>query len=64
MNLNGKAYTFKRDIFDTKSNIEVYPTVIEDMDKVFPEEYAPNYGTEGPSGYFQIFFSLALIFLL
>ncbi|AZJ21767.1 hypothetical protein CT694_19820 [Bacillus wiedmannii bv. thuringiensis] len=55
VNLNGKAYTFKRDIFDTKSNIEVYPTVIEDMDKVFPEEYAPNYGTEGPSGYFSDF---------
>ncbi|PEA82441.1 AAA family ATPase [Bacillus pseudomycoides] len=55
VNLNGKVYTIKRDIFDTGSNIEVYPTIIEEMDKVFPEEYGPHYGNEGPSGYFSDF---------
>ncbi|MEM5633794.1 hypothetical protein AAHB55_12220 [Bacillus cereus] len=55
VNLNGNVYTIKRDIFNVRSNVEVYPTVIEDMDKVFPEEYGPSYETEGPSGYYSDF---------
>ncbi|WP_066065224.1 hypothetical protein [Neobacillus soli] len=54
--LNGTIYTFKRDIFKTDENIEVYSTTIENMESIFPLEYAPKYtAKEGPAGYFSDF---------
>ncbi|KXJ37390.1 hypothetical protein AX282_20530 [Bacillus spizizenii] len=55
VSLNDKVYTIKRDIFEPKENIEVYSTNIENINKVFPLEYSPDYDREGPAGYFSDF---------
>lgn len=53
--LNERIYTIKRDIFNTKENIEVYSSDIEGMDNVFPLEYGVDYSKEAPAGYFSDF---------
>lgn len=53
--LNDRTYTIKREIFYPKDNIEVYSSDIENMDKIFPLEYSPNYEKEGPAGHFSDF---------
>ncbi|MVX66916.1 exonuclease SbcC [Clostridium chromiireducens] len=55
VSLNGKTYTIKRDIFNTKENIEVYSSDIESMNEVFPLEYGFDYSKEGQAGYFSDF---------
>jgi hypothetical protein len=55
VNLNGKPYTIKRDIFDEKAYIQVFSSEIEGIDSLFPREYSPNYSKEGPDGYFSDF---------
>jgi hypothetical protein len=53
--LNGKTYTIKRDIFDSEDFIQVYPSSIEEMDSIFPYEYGPHYNKEGAAGFFSDF---------
>jgi hypothetical protein len=55
VNLNEKVYTIKRDLFDKNEFIEVYPSIIEEMDIVFPREYGPNYSKKGSDGYISDF---------
>ncbi|XQY91891.1 hypothetical protein ACNRWW_20815 [Metabacillus sp. HB246100] len=55
VSLNNKVYTIKRDIFEPKENIEVFSTDIENINKVFPLEYSPDYDREGPAGNFSDF---------
>ncbi|MBR0633641.1 hypothetical protein [Bacillus altitudinis] len=55
VSLNNKVYTIKRDIFEPKENIEVFTTDIENINKVFPLEYSPDYDREGPVGNFSDF---------
>lgn len=55
VSLNEKVYTIKRDIFEPKENIEVFSTDIENINKVFPLEYSPDYDREGPAGHFSDF---------
>jgi uncharacterized coiled-coil DUF342 family protein len=55
VSLNDKVYTIKRDIFDPKENINVFSSNIENMNRVFPLEYSPDYDKEGPAGYFSDF---------
>jgi len=58
--LNNKIFTIKRDIFNNSDNIEVFNSSIEEMTKVFPLEYGPNYNKEGPAGFFSDFLMQAL----
>ncbi|UBZ06384.1 AAA family ATPase [Salegentibacter mishustinae] len=53
--LRGKVYTIRRDIFDTKAEIEVFRSAYEDIEEVFPQYYSPNYSKEGYDGYFSEF---------
>lgn len=53
--LRGKVYTIKRDIFNTKEEIEVFRSAYEDIEEVFPQYYSPNYSKEGYDGYFSEF---------
>lgn len=55
VSLNDKVYTIKRNIFDPKENIEVFSSNIDNMNRVFPLEYSPDYDKEGPAGYFSDF---------
>lgn len=55
VNLNEKVFTIKRDLFEKNEFIEVYPAVVEDMEKVFPREYGPNYSKQGADGYISDF---------
>ncbi|RRN71137.1 hypothetical protein EI200_11825 [Peribacillus simplex] len=55
VNLNEKVYTIKRDLFDKNKFIDVYPSLIEEMEKVFPREYGPNYSKKGSDGYISDF---------
>jgi len=58
--LNKKAYTIKRDIFDPGKVIEIYHSSIEEMDGIFPLEYGPNYTKKGDAGFISDFFLDAL----
>ncbi|WP_408895336.1 hypothetical protein [Paenibacillus taichungensis] len=58
--LNGKTYTIKRDIFKPEDLIEVFSTGIENISDLFPALYSPNYKKEGPAGYFSDFLLNAL----
>lgn len=56
ISLNDKIYTIKRNIFKSNEFIEVYPGEIENIEKVFPMEFAPEYNTKcGPAGFFSDF---------
>lgn len=56
LELNGKTYVIKRDIFDSSKFVEVYEANYGDIDKVFPEKYTASYGQkEAPSGYLSDF---------
>lgn len=48
VNLNKVTYTIKRDIFNQNKFIEVYKSNIENIDNVFPCEYAPKYSNNLP----------------
>lgn len=60
LSLNGKVFTIKRDLFDKNAFIDVYSSPIEEMDKVFPREYGPNYSKQGEDGYISDFFLQSL----
>ncbi len=53
--LRGKVYTIRRDIFDAKAEIEVFRSAFENIEEVFPQYYSPNYSNEGYDGYFSEF---------
>jgi energy-coupling factor transporter ATP-binding protein EcfA2 len=53
--LNDKLYTIKRDIFKPSETVEIYPAKVEDIDKIFPMEFSPDYSKSGPSGFFSDF---------
>lgn len=56
LELNNKPYVIKRDIFNPKKLVEVYETSYINIDKVYPDLYAPFYGLEkGPAGYLSDF---------
>jgi hypothetical protein len=58
--LNGKVYTIKRNIFEPNALIEVFNSVIDEMDNVFALEYGPNYNKSGDAGFISDFFLDAL----
>jgi len=60
VDLNGKVYTVKRNIFEPNSFIDVYPASTNEIDDVFPFQYGPNYVKEGQDGFISDFFLDAL----
>ncbi|MFZ4672401.1 MAG: hypothetical protein ACOYLT_10345 [Flavobacterium sp.] len=60
VNLLGTQYTIKRDIFNTKANIEVYHGGYENIDDSFPKYYAPNYNQNAEDGNFSEFLLQAM----
>ncbi|UEG53560.1 hypothetical protein LLH06_01035 [Mucilaginibacter daejeonensis] len=60
VDLNGKVYTIKRNIFEPSGYIEVFHSDTEGIDDVFPLQYGPNYAKEGHDGFISDFFLDAL----
>lgn len=58
--LNDSTYTIKRDIFDAGADIEVFPTSLDAIEKIFPQKYSPSFEKEGQDGYFSDFLLSAL----
>jgi len=56
LELNGKIFLIKRDIFDINKIVEVFPSAFDEHATVFPKKYAPKYGSNpGPDGFFSDF---------
>jgi hypothetical protein len=54
--LKGVVYTIKRDIFNSKDYVEVYPSKYQDIDNAFPKYYSPPSSTQtAPDGLFSTF---------
>lgn len=54
--LKGIVYTIKRDIFNPKGYVEVYPSKYQDIDVAFPKYYsAPSSPQTAPDGLFSTF---------
>lgn len=53
--LVGEIYTIKRNIFNSKAEIEVYRCSYEEIDNYFPKYYSPNYVQTSEDGYFSEF---------
>lgn len=53
--LNGTKYTIKRDIFNSKAEIEVYESSYDEIDDFFPKYYSPNYSQVSEDGVFSEF---------
>src|SRR5690554_4390524 len=51
--LTGEVYTIKRDIFNSKAEIEVYRSSYKEIDNVFPKFYSPNYNKVSEDGFFS-----------
>lgn len=60
VNLLGIRYTIKRDIFNAKSNIEVYHGGFKKIDDCFPKYYSPNYTQNAEDGNFSEFLLQAM----
>lgn len=60
LNLLGTRYTIKRDIFNTKANIEVYHGDYEKIDDSFPKYYSSNYNLNAEDGNFSEFLLQAM----
>lgn len=60
LNLLGTRYTIKRDIFNTKADIEVYHGDYKKIDDSFPKYYAPNYSLNADDGNFSEFLLQAM----
>lgn len=60
LNLLGTRYTIKRDIFNPKSDIEVYHGGFDTIDDSFPKYYAPNYTQNAEDGNFSEFLLQAM----
>ncbi len=55
LNLNNEIYCIKRDIFDSKKDIEVYMSKYENIDLEFPSKYKPNYDNTVDGKFFSDF---------
>jgi DNA repair exonuclease SbcCD ATPase subunit len=44
--LLGESFSIKRDIFNSKKEIEVYPCIIDDLENHFPKYYSCNYSNK------------------
>ncbi|WP_091603981.1 coiled-coil domain-containing protein [Maribacter dokdonensis] len=53
--LLGTKYTIKRDIFNPKSEIEVYESSYDEIENYFPKYYSPNYSQVSEDGIFSEF---------
>lgn len=54
--INNAQYTVKRDIYNSKEYIEVYPCAFDQCSVFFPKKYSPNYKDENaPDGFFSDF---------
>ena len=62
LNLNNQAYCIKRDIFDSKQDIEVYMVDYTNINTVFPTKYKPNYDNTIDGKFFSDFLLDALNF--
>ena len=55
LSLEDKIYTVKRDIFNPNQLIQVFKSSIDEINTVFPSEYAPNYKKEAGVGFYSEF---------
>lgn len=56
LEINNTQYTIKRDIFNSRSFVEVYPCVFQRCAEFFPKKYSPSYSdTNAPDGFFSDF---------
>lgn len=56
LEINGVSLTIKRNIYDPKAHIEVYPCAFEKCSDFFPKKYSPNFtDTHAPDGFFSDF---------
>jgi hypothetical protein len=56
LEINSVSLTIKRNIYDPKEYIEVYPCVFERCADFFPKKYSPNFtDTHAPDGFFSDF---------
>lgn len=62
LDLNDITYCIKRDIFDAKREIEVFTSSYNDIDKVFPKKYKPNFNNSLDDEFFSDFLLDALNF--
>ncbi|MCK8520069.1 AAA family ATPase [Aquimarina sp. D1M17] len=53
--LAGEVYTIKRDIFNSKKEIEVYRCEYNQLEDFFPKYYSPNYNQSSEDGFFSEF---------
>lgn len=56
LEINNVQYTIKRDIYNPKKYVEVYPCIFARRAEFFPKKYSPNYSdTNAPDGFFSDF---------
>ena len=56
LEINGVALTIKRNIYDPKEYVEVYPCVFDKCADFFPKKYSPNFSdSNAPDGFFSDF---------
>lgn len=56
LEVNGVPLTVKRNIFNPKDHIEVYPCAFENCSNFFPKKYSPNFSdTHAPDGFYSDF---------
>ncbi|MCZ0927978.1 hypothetical protein L0636_08995 [Halomonas janggokensis] len=56
LEINGAQYTVKRDIYNSKDYIEVYPCTFDQCSEFFPKKYSPNYkDISAPDGFISDF---------
>lgn len=56
LEVNSIPYTIKRNIFDTKAHVEVYPCTFEKCSELFPKKYSANFvDTSAPDGFLSDF---------
>lgn len=61
LELNGKIFLIKRDIFDAGKIVEVFQSTFDAHATVFPKKYAPKYGPNpGPDGFLSDFLLASL----
>lgn len=58
--LLGKVYTIKRDIFDRSAEIEVFHGTYKTIESSFPKYYSPNYSQNREDGNFSEFMMRAM----
>lgn len=54
--ISGTQYTVKRDIFNSKAHVEVYPCVFSECTRFFPKKYSTSFSdTTAPDGFYSDF---------